>query len=925
MNRKRFKSAATSRRFKSIGSRLEASRGEIEAQTRRNVDAIALSKQQAKEASNLQIGGLSDNARFEEGVLQEHHKLEQKVRTRQLEAITLNAQRDVEGLNRIAAEKEKWANFLTTHSPKAARMFGELAESGVELEDTLRGMREWDAAEKSGQLKWHHDGVVNLNYNIARNVINDTYTLDPVSANASVDKTFRFSSLWAQNKLVRHVKENKQYYATDARENWRKARGIEGVDAYDYNEENAVTAMDLSARALLRQFGVSESSRAGTEIINMFKSWGALDQHGMYQARKHDDYNLRMEDLKEQYLSAGTLRERNVIFNAMVIAHKNGYHKIDGKIVSPEEAFYTLADSGIGVMNYIIENDKTLTNEAQIRERFEGYLTPGSTDKWTTDMHIDQRAEVNKDAEYWLDKHAKKFEDEVLVGFRKTMKANHNKEKDKLESDGIVFNLPDSPFSTKLKQYEESEGGITIEESYELLNMVTEAPISEAQKKIAFEKLDYRPTDFNKVGNLRNFMRAMNDGDLEQALKIWDKTKAGSLSEREKTYLEQQVLFFKNIEEHEKGGIVGWFGKHKQAWTQKEKVLGPGGYKKLGDSGKYNMRTYTSNVFERYQDLLWTTQPDGTKIRNDAVKAWTEANRIEGELKAKGVHIQYNSEIKGYEAALTGQKYDPNNNYNWIQYDKESGFLVYPNTDDRAKEVITNTSKLITERVGKNEDAIEDFLRENPSIPLKPESIKIAIENGWYTPDQILDHPAFLDNQYMADVIRITKENASIKDPYQKPEPIPSHPNLDVVLSGIAKNQTKTEILNARIKTFMPERYKNGLRIPMDETDCLRLQTDKNAGKKSTAAVSAYNACMAQGIWPKSFNVEGVLEGLDPVGTYQKMEGINWERDPTGKTVVSDPEKFFKSGGLNYMTSDEIKELFPAFFGYENIGSYRVP
>ena len=119
--------------------------------------------------------------------------------------------------------------------------------------------------------------------------------------------------------------------------------------------------------------------------------------------------------------------------------------------------------------------------------------------------------------------------------------------------------------------------------------------------------------------------------------------------------------------------------------------------------------------------------------------------------------------------------------------------------------------------------------------------------------------------------------------------------------------------------------YKNGLRIPMDETDCLRLQTDKNAGKKSTAAVSAYNACMAQGIWPKSFNVEGVLEGLDPVGTYQKMEGINWERDPTGKTVVSDPEKFFKSGGLNYMTSDEIKELFPAFFGYENIGSYRVP
>ena len=60
MPRQRFKSSATSRGFKGIGQSLQASRGEIESKTRKDVDALKLAKLQAKDASELLQAGKSN-------------------------------------------------------------------------------------------------------------------------------------------------------------------------------------------------------------------------------------------------------------------------------------------------------------------------------------------------------------------------------------------------------------------------------------------------------------------------------------------------------------------------------------------------------------------------------------------------------------------------------------------------------------------------------------------------------------------------------------------------------------------------------------------------------------------------------------------------------------------------------------------------
>ena len=87
MATRKFKSHATSRRFKERGVGAQASERRLTEQTTRNVESIKLAKIQSKEASQNFISGLSDKLRFEEGVLSEKHKLEGKVRQHKFAAL----------------------------------------------------------------------------------------------------------------------------------------------------------------------------------------------------------------------------------------------------------------------------------------------------------------------------------------------------------------------------------------------------------------------------------------------------------------------------------------------------------------------------------------------------------------------------------------------------------------------------------------------------------------------------------------------------------------------------------------------------------------------------------------------------------------------------------------------------------------------
>ena len=97
-NKRSYRPSRTSVGFRPIGQSLQRSEERLKEQARINIDAIRLAKEQHKEATNINISGLADAGRFQQKVLQEKQTLENAVRNRQYEALSVKASRDVDRL-----------------------------------------------------------------------------------------------------------------------------------------------------------------------------------------------------------------------------------------------------------------------------------------------------------------------------------------------------------------------------------------------------------------------------------------------------------------------------------------------------------------------------------------------------------------------------------------------------------------------------------------------------------------------------------------------------------------------------------------------------------------------------------------------------------------------------------------------------------
>ena len=128
MPKRKFKSGATSRSFKSVGEGLRSGERRIQEQAKRRTDALKLSQYQQSKADDVMLQGLADKSKFEEYARKEGQKLEQAVRDRQYEALSIKADRDVDRLKGIADEKRKEAEHWAQLAPKMAKAMGKLAE-----------------------------------------------------------------------------------------------------------------------------------------------------------------------------------------------------------------------------------------------------------------------------------------------------------------------------------------------------------------------------------------------------------------------------------------------------------------------------------------------------------------------------------------------------------------------------------------------------------------------------------------------------------------------------------------------------------------------------------------------------------------------------------------------------------------------------
>ena len=292
--RRQFQPAGTSRGFRDVGRGLQSSRYELQQQAQRITDSMKQQKLESKEAQKSTIQGLTDKARFEEGVLAEKHKLEQAVRNRQYEALSIKADRHVSRLEGEAKEAEKYAKHLQDIAPKRAKMFGKLAK-GI-----------WDFTEYQEYRFLNNQDIKKGTFNYA-------------------DKEFQKTR---KALYAKHLKDSGKVHSADewnlfiqsfnGRDNDAYANGklqeIQGRRGFYENSINAhVSNQNLNleygnvkdlyneaAYAHLSFLGIDPRSRGGREIIKLYDSWAIDKQNGFINGERSTQTITNMNLLSEQ-------------------------------------------------------------------------------------------------------------------------------------------------------------------------------------------------------------------------------------------------------------------------------------------------------------------------------------------------------------------------------------------------------------------------------------------------------------------------------------------------------------------------------------------------------------------------------------------------------------------------------------------------
>ena len=540
MARNIYKGGATSIAFNTGGSRYQEL-NEIRRQRKDEVDAIKLAQFQADKIAQDKIGSIKGNQKLTTSALLEGQKLEAKVRSHQYEALSKFAQTDVARLQGEADAKLKYANYLKDLAPKAAEAAGKIARGGLMFADKLVGIAEWNSDEVQGKLKRQSDAFIEQHWKLQKGINTDATTLtedgDIDGANSLLEN-IKVSSYWAQKKVLKHITDNQAGYKAEIIEHYNNTYGLGPVDKpwnNRYDENNAVEVMDFGARNLLAQLGIPERSAVGREIINKFRTWGSLDANKHYEARKVEESDALLANLRGAFITAksGT-PEKEQAWNSLVLANKNAWKKVNNTIINPNTSPRLWSDAIIeSAKELITENygkDADWDSLEDINAQFPFLSHPTSKEK--------KRVPIQ-------DKFAGRWEDEVIPHIVE-LGEKHRLEEDKENQIKGDAKLP--AYKKKAIELEEDQTLSEKDKEIKRLDYISEIAKLDIPEKYKAEL--YRTFDYNWVENKSDasryvlFRTAILDGDEVTAMKIFNRTK---LDDKVKAEMLKGIKVFNTI------------------------------------------------------------------------------------------------------------------------------------------------------------------------------------------------------------------------------------------------------------------------------------------------------------------------------------------------------------------------------------------
>ena len=395
---RKFKSGATSRSFKGIGSGLQRGETRLKEQAQIQQQAMQLEKERAKEIANLQISGLADKGRFEQGVLTEKQKLENSIRQHTLRATEKHADTEVARLEGIAAEKKKYADHLKDLAPKQAAAFGKMAQGLTELGLEWRATQLFNKLDDAGVFDKHGVELDKARVSVLNDAGIDIDKIDDWNEALHLySKTFGGSFERLNAKIYKRITEN-----------WKGEIAF-GQDVLTNQgaQETKTTADEwwkFYGVERLKELGISPTSKYGRMLLAKYKAHGVLRNHEIRLTEKKNvtdklvltsaENLVALDIASRDVLIPNKLSEFNTELNTAVsLINKGAFKAGDGITETPPgkgEVFELLGDT------IVTKHTGKFRTEEDVRNFFRNLQT-SEGEQWD----VKHAARVERIVEKW--------------------------------------------------------------------------------------------------------------------------------------------------------------------------------------------------------------------------------------------------------------------------------------------------------------------------------------------------------------------------------------------------------------------------------------------------------------------------------------------------------------------------------------------
>ena len=891
-NKRSYRPSRTSVGFRPIGQSLQRSEERLKEQARTNIDTIRLAKEQHKEATNIEISGLADAGRFQQKVLQEKQVLENAVRNRQYEALSIKADRDVDRLEGEAKELKKWADYYADILPKRAIAAGQLATGIHNYQDHLRSQAKIEKLRANGGLiEFNNETFKEKNKQLAE-------LLNLISEENPDFSDEQKKALWGKSfgsKLNGLGAFSLDYFNKNKDAIWKQVQTYAGDSGIKINEYNIDEVVRHAGYLYLQRVDVKPESTYGQRILDGFTALGNLKYIGVKNsadALATQQYlqksNATIVNLKGTVDPSDPNTQKALqteVWAGITYSNKLGVFEERGRFSFGQDG--TIADAIENQGEQLVTDNNTSFNGADdVRNFYNQICIPGSKKSLA-----DGCVTIGK-------KHPN-----IVERIVETYEAKATKLTDQLDSDRVANGLTlQGEYNTALNQRQDDiKNGNTVMPQSEFdrswVEKINNANIPSNVKKVLFTKNSLLSEPETKHVDKWLFI----DGVLgDESLPYFDRLQIAtkrfnSLSDTEKKALASSWDHLQIVTEYTHGDKNGYEAVASKVSTfakSLETDLGTGNlFTGVGqnESGKNASVEMVERVIER-ANIIYAAQPDDKKNKNQAInEAWADVKKEVEDGKDDESSMWHRTPGEAKQGLNWTKFTNSTDESDSEEIKQRKDFIAATPGDTFEKSVAGILKEFGRKDIGPFTDAqVRDFLQYIDYIP------------GINSEEDIIKHPRFVSPKDALENVKLRSTVSPSLLAAQKR--VTEYANTRRITESevwdIIYKQNGIERVHKTNLTDLAKILNNGkeLRLGTDPRTLYGLNLYNTIKSKRSIIPSP----LIKAIADSDPNDPWTVETIENV--FKEMTGVSYVKKNGGGYQITNVKKFVDNGGVHMLT-----------------------